>query len=186
VNGDLEFVKKIEMNSLEFLTISKWNSFLDKYNNNPDIYFILSDTIKPSRVGNIGYVPIFMKDKIKFFVSHYQFIGFDRLNETENNYSSRLFLSMFPKDSLSATNPTEIGVFVDSVSVKVVNFFNDEIIVNYVKNLSYSDEFVPSKGKVFEFFIKKNILIRFKNNGFVLSGEILETYLDIYKERLKK
>ncbi|MBN8583806.1 MAG: hypothetical protein J0M37_01835 [Ignavibacteria bacterium] len=185
-NGDLEYVKNIEMNSLRFPKINNWNVYLYEYNKNPDLNFIITDTSKPSRVGNIGYVPIFKKDKIKFFVSYYQFIGFDKLNETENNYTSRLFLSMFPKDSLSATNPPEIGIFVDSVSVKVVNFFNDEIIVNYLKNLSYSNEFVPIVGNVFEFFIKKDILIRFNNNGFVLSGEILETYLDIYEERWKK
>ena len=185
VNGDLEFVKNIEMNSIHFPKINNWNAYLYKYNKNPDLYFIITDTSKPSRVGNIGYVPIFKKDKIKFFVSYYQFIGFDNLKETGNNYTSKLFLSMFPKDSLSATNPTEIGIFVDSVSVKVVNFFNDEIIVNYLKNLSYSNEFVPNKGNVFEFLIKKDILIRFKNNGFVLSGVILKTYIDLFEQQWK-
>ncbi|HMQ97452.1 MAG TPA: hypothetical protein PKE39_00385 [Ignavibacteria bacterium] len=185
VNGSLEYVKNIEMNSLHLPKINNWNAYLFEYNKNPDLYFIISDTSKPSRVGNIGYAPIFKKDKVKFFVSYYQFIGFDKLNENGNNYTSKLFLSMFPKDSLSATNPTEIGIFVDSVSLKVVNFFNDEIIVNYLKNLSYSNELVPSKGNIFEFLIKRDVLIRFKNNGFVLSGVILKTYIDLFEQQWK-
>lgn len=185
VNGSLNSIKNIISEEVNLPSALKWNSYLNYYEKHPDLYFDITDTNKPYRVGNLGYVPIFKKDKIKFFVSYYQFIGFDKLNETENNYTSKLFLSMFPKDSLLATNPTEIGVFVDSVSLKVVNFFNDEIIVNYLKNLSYSNEFVPSKGKVFEFFIKKDILIRIKNNGFFLSGETLKTYIDIFEQQWK-
>lgn len=186
VNGDLEYVKNINLDVVDIPSITIWNSFLEDYKNNPDIYFIVNDTSKPTRIGNLGYVPIFKKNKIKFFVSNYQFIGFDKINETENIYTSRLFLSMFPKDSLLATNPTEIGIFVDSISVRVVNYYNDEIIIDYNKNLSYSNEFVPVKERVYEFFIKKSTLKRFDNYEFMLSGQILRTYIDIFKERMKK
>jgi hypothetical protein len=183
VNGDLEYVKGLSLNSVILPDNSKWEQYLAYFDQHPEIYFDAKDTASSSTVYNIGMLPVFKNGVIKFFIVDYFFIGFDELKGKLNMYTSRLFLSMFPKDSDLADNMNEYGIFVDSSSVKVVNFYNDEIVISYIKNLALNSNEIPQRNKRFEFFILENALNKFKVKGFMISDEILETYLDVYKER---
>ena len=93
---------------------------------------------------------------------------------------------MFPKDSSKADHPDEFGIFVDTNSIKVINFFNDEIVASYNTAFNVDGNKVPYKNNDFEFFVKKSILNRFNSREMYFSGVHMDTYLDIYKERFKK
>jgi hypothetical protein len=173
MNGSVDFVKNIEGSSLNLPDIAKWDSFLVFYNDHPDVFFDINDNSEAVRIGNAGYVPVFKNGNVKFFISRYQFVGFDELKEDDKGYFSRLFISMFPLDSLEACNPAEIGLFVDSISVNVINFYNDEVIVNYIKNLSVLNNYVPYKDHKFEFFIKELAMKKFNTKGFHISGFVI-------------
>lgn len=187
VNGDLEFVKKIGPSSFNLPVTAKWISFLDDYNSNPEIYCNANDTnISRTRIGSIGLLPKTVNEYYKFFIGDYMFLGYDNLEEKDRGYFSKLFLSMFPKDSANAKHPDEFGIFVDTSSIRVINFFNDEIVASYNSAFKVDGAKVPYKNKDFEFFVKKSILNRFNYREMYFSGVHLQTYLDIYKERFKK
>lgn len=187
VNGDLEFVKKIGLSSLSLPVAAKWITFLDGYNSSPEIYCNANDTNRSrTHIGSVGFVPITVNEYFKFFIDDYIFLGYDNLEEKDRGYFSRLFLSMFPKDSANAKHPDEFGIFVDTSSIRVINFFNDEIVASYNSAFNLDGSKVPYKNKDFEFFIKKSILNRFNSREMYFSGVHLQTYLDIYKERFKK
>ena len=187
VNGDLEFVKNINLSFSSLPEVTKWITFLDGYNSNPGIYCNASDTsISRNGIASIGLLPITVNEYFKFFIDDYMFLGYDNLKEKDKGYFSRLFLSMFPKDSANAKHPDEFGIFVDTSSIRVINFFNDEIVASYNSAFKVDGAKVPYKSKDFEFFVKKSILNRFNSREMYFSGVHLQTYLDIYRERFKK
>lgn len=181
VNGDLELVKIIRDNSLRLPDINKWNSFLQYYEKHPDYYFDENDTIKSRTYGqDFGYLPVYKNENwTKYFVDDYFFIQFDDLPRTQRYYS-KLLVSMFPEDSAEADNPQEYGIFADSTSLKIVNFFNDEIVIKFDKNFSFNNKKIPLKNKYFEFFLNERELNKFHSKNLMYIGVRLKTYYNKY------
>ncbi|NOS83867.1 MAG: hypothetical protein HOP31_01905 [Ignavibacteria bacterium] len=187
VNGNFEFIKNFNLNSLSLSADTKWTTFLDDYDGHPEIFCDVSDTNRSRNgIASIGLLPITVNEYLKFFINDYIFFGYDKLNDKDKNYFSRLFISMFPKDSTNADYPDEYGIFVDSNSIKVINFFNDEIVANYSSGFTVDKKQVPNKNNDFEFFVKKSILNKFNSEEVYYAGVHLKTYFDIYKEHMKK
>lgn len=176
VNGDLEYVKNINLNSLNLPVGTKWDSYLEDYKNNPNIYFDANDTNTLNNGGNMGSIDVLNNGNIKFSIPEYMFIGFLENNVSTTNYTSKLFITMFPEDSINLKFLTEYGIFVDSISVKIVNFYNDEIVVNYYKELSSENQKVPERKNRYEFFVKASILNQNQRIDYVINGIILKSY----------
>ena len=87
---------------------------------------------------------------------------------------------MFPEDSVVANNPEEYGIFVDSLSLTVVNFFNDEIVIKFDDAFSVNAVSIPSKNNWYEFFIKETALNKFKKKEIMYIGVRLKTYINRY------
>lgn len=181
VNGDLEFVKSITSHYLKLPDINKWNFFLQFYEKHSDYYFDEKDTIKwIMRAQDIGYFPVKVNENwLKFFIQDYFFLQYDYLPRKQK-YFSRLLMEMFPDDSSKANSPDEYGIFVDSLNLTVVNFFNDEIMVKYDRNLSAYNDNIPKKNVWFEFFLNETALNKFNRKGISYIGVRLKTYINKY------
>lgn len=95
-------------------------------------------------------------------------------------YYSKLLVSMFPDDSAEADNPQEYGIFADSTSLKIVNFFNDEIVIKFDKNFSFNNKKIPLKNKYFEFFLNERELNKFHSKNLMYIGVRIKTYFNKY------
>lgn len=179
MNGDLEFVKNIKVGSFDLPEVDEWISFLKYYHDNPEIYFtdkeVEIDTSSSMEGGNYGYIDIWRENDFKFYTPEYMFL---RIMEGEvyvKNYQSRLFHSMSPQDTMYSDINFEYGIFVDSISVKIINFYNDETVVNYIKDLSIEGVYVPQKYYKYQFFVRKTALVRSKIYGVATLGIILRS-----------
>lgn len=68
-----------------------------------------------------------------------------------------------------------MAFFADSVSLKVIDFFNDELVINYNKNLSIENLNVPVLANRFQFYINGAIFSLDDSKGFVITGVILRS-----------
>jgi len=184
VNGNLHFIKKILSQELNLPSTIAWSSFLNYYENHSDFYFDEADTISwNTRTQDIGYFPVKVhKNWMKFFIQDYFFLQYDYLPRKQK-YFSRLLMDMFPDDSSKANSPNEYGIFVDSVSLTVANFFNDEIVIKFDKNLSLNNENIPLKNRLFEFFLKETALKKFNTKEISYIGVRLKTYINKYLKK---
>lgn len=129
---------------------------------------------------DIGIFPeIINQNWTKFFVDDYFFLQYDNLPKKQK-YFSKLLIKMFPDDSLNAKNPIEYGIFVDSLNLNVVNFFNDEIAIKFDKNFSIYYNSIPFKNNVFEFFLNEAVLNKFNCKEISYIGVRLKTYINKY------
>jgi len=174
-NGNLEFIKNIKLNSLILSTKTKWNSFLEDYKEPPTIYFDKIDTNTLFDGGNMGSINILKNGYIKFSMPQYIFIDFLNSRISKSIYTSRLFLTDFPKDSSKWEYATQFGVFADSVSLRVIDFYNDELLINYNKNLSIENLNVPVLANRFQFYINGAIFSLDDSRGFFIAGIILRS-----------
>ncbi|HWA06195.1 MAG TPA: hypothetical protein VG961_06575, partial [Ignavibacteria bacterium] len=174
-NGNIEFIKNINLNSLGLSATTKWNSFLKDYNKTPSVYFDKIDTNTLFDGGNMGSIDILKNGYIKFSMPQYIFVDFLNNRISKSLYTSRLFLTDFPKDSSKWEYAFQFGVFADSNSLKVIDFYNDELLVNYNKNLSIENLNVPAISYRFQFNINGAIFNLKESKGFVISGIILSS-----------
>ena len=175
VNGNFEFVKNINLNSLNLPVSTKWNSYLENYKNNPIIYFDDNDTNTLIEGGNLGSIDILKNGYIKFSIPEYIFVDFLNNRISKSLYISRLFLADFPQDSSKWESTFQYGIFADSNSLKVIDFFNDEMVINYNKYLSIDNLFVSTNYNRSKFFIKGSIFNLNESKGYVISGIILKS-----------
>ncbi len=173
VSGDLEYVKNL--NSLNLPTSNHWISFLDYYCNNRLVYFDSNDTNTFFEGGNIGSIDILKNGNIKFTMPGYIFVDFLNNRISKSLYKSRLFLADFPQDSSKWESIFQYGIFADSVSLKVIDFFNDELVINYDKNLSIENSNVPVLANRFQFYINGAIFSLDDSKGFVITSIILRS-----------
>ncbi len=174
-NGNLEFINNTNLNSLILPAKTKWNSFLEDYKKPPDIYFDKIDTNTLFDGGNMGSMNILKNGYIKFSMPQYIFIDFLNNRISKSLYKSRIFLADFPQDSSKWESIFQYGIFADSVSLKVIDFFNDEIVINYNKNLSIENLNVPVQAYRFKFYVNGTIFSIDDSKGFVISGIILRS-----------
>lgn len=174
-NGNLEFIKNISLNSLDLLPTTKWNSFLEDYNKTPSVYFDKIDTNTLFDGGNMGSIDILKNGYIRFTMPQYIFVDFLNNRISKSLYTSRLFLTDFPKDSSKWEYAFQFGVFADSNSLKVIDFYNDELLVNYNKNLSIENLNIPAPSNRFQFYIYGGIFSIEEIKGYVVSEIILRS-----------
>lgn len=174
-NGNIEFIKNISLNSLDLLPTTKWNSFLEDYNKTPSVYFDKIDTNTLFDGGNMGSIDILKNGYIKFTMPQYIFVDFLNNRISKSQYTSKLFLTEFPKDSSKWEYEFQYGVFADSVSLKVIDFYNDELLFNYNKNLSIENLNIPALSNRFQFYIYGGIFSIEEINGYVVSEIILRS-----------
>lgn len=181
VNGDLSNVQKIKREDLKLPENYKWDSFLQFYEKHPDYYFDDKDTIQSRTIGqDFGYFPVSKNESwTKYFVDDYFFLQYDNLPH-KHKYCSKLLLTKFPDDSVEAINPEEYGIFVDSASLTVINFFNDEVVIKFDKNFSINNVSIPLKNKYFEFFLNEMTLNKFHSKNLAYIGVRLRTYINKY------
>ncbi|HRE11450.1 MAG TPA: hypothetical protein PK605_02970 [Ignavibacteria bacterium] len=173
VNGDLEYLKGL--NSFNLPTSNNWVSFLEYYSNDRTVYFDAYDTNTFFEGGNIGSIDIFKNGNIKFTMPGYIFVDFLNNKISKSLYKSRIFLADFPQDSSKWEFEFQYGVFADSVSLKVIDYFNDEILINYNKNLAIENLPVPHFANRFKFSINGKLFNLDESGGYVISGIILRS-----------
>lgn len=174
-NGNLEFIKNTNLNSLNLPVKTKWNSFLEDYKKSPNIYFDKTNTNTLFEGGNMGSLVILKNGNIEFTIPGYIFVDFLNNRISKSLYKSRIFLADFPQDSSKWESIFQYGIFADSVSLKVIDFFNDEIVINYNKNLSIENLQVPYFANRFKFSINGKLFNLAASEGYVISGIILRS-----------
>lgn len=122
-NGNLEFIKKTNLNFLILSAKTKWNSFLENYKKPPNIYFDKIDTNTLFDGGNMGSMNMLKNGNIKFTMPGYIFVDFLNNRISKSLYKSRLFLADFPQDSSKWESIFQYGIFCRQRFFKSDRFF---------------------------------------------------------------
>lgn len=152
VNGDLEHVKKLNADFLKLPSIELFESYLEKYEKDT-IFYIDSLDILGQSVRNSPFA--FKNNFVNFFVNKDFQFGPD-----DNYYETKLF-SRKSKELLGNENiGHQFSIFCDSLSVNIYDFYNDELIFSYNRNLNVKPLIVPLIYGHYVFFLKESL---FKN-----------------------
>jgi hypothetical protein len=167
-NGGLEKINTLNFATLD-LPARGYETFLTEYEEHKSIKFLPKDTAKPERrsPGDFGFVPA--NAYYKFFVSNSAV--FTPADEWygDKGYSSKLFAEKFRED-WGGFGSDRFGILVDSNRIRVFNFYTDELIASYDRNLSVESESVPfikADGE-YVFFLHRNVFRNELDHGFMI------------------
>lgn len=150
VNGDLENIKKIKYSEFSLPDDNAFIGFLSRYEN--------GFSITPEYLGSIQY-----KDNVLSDVSGYP--NYKRLDESKSVYFNiyqndnayiydtlnmgDIYVSRISNRNYDPVNGLHCKYLVtaDSISIKVYNCYNDELLASYETNFSLSHLLVPVSGK---------------------------------------
>jgi len=135
VNGDLEFVKTIDNVRLKLPVYNLFGSYLDKYIKDVMFYVDPLDTVAQ----NHHFAPFAFKNNFrKFFIyKDFQFGPDDEFYEQKIN-------SKISKEVLdNGIVRNQYCIICDSNSLKVFDFYNDELIFSYDISLSVTQVYIP-------------------------------------------
>ena len=176
-NGGIEFVKNDVIEKNQFPSEERFNKFLSGYNDSFLLAVDERDTTKPDvfAQGMGGYI-VGSGSKMKFFVYKNLLFGpTDEYLEFGNGvYQSRRYLSIFP-DSKRFSG-IKYCIDADSISIEIINFYNDEVVYSYNRNLSAQNITIPriNEGNMlkghFVFFLNESLFGDEFKKGMVLQG----------------
>jgi hypothetical protein len=150
VNGDLEFVKKINSSDLNLPGFNLYkNNYLEKYENDLIFYVDVSDTLRQNEM----HTPfVFKEDFAKFFIYKDILFGPDDEFYEKDLYSKKL-QELLEIDKVS----NQYCIICDSISVNVYNLYNDELIYSYICTLNINPVRVATIYGGCVFFLKKSL-----------------------------
>lgn len=167
LNGNIDYVKGIKPGDITLPAPGKFVSYLEKYGKEKIFYVNPGDTVKPDiKITGTGGSFTAAEKYYKFFVVNYLLTGPVQADPAFEVYSK--YLAALNGNGMTRT---KYCITADSLSVKVINLFNDELIFNFNRNFSLTGIKIPSSGDYpYSFFIRKDI---FENDldGEVITGE---------------
>jgi len=133
--GDLEYVKKLNADFIKLPSIELFETYLEKYEKDT-IFYIDSLDILGQCVRNSPFA--FKNNFVNFFVNKdFQF-------GPDDNYYETKLVSRKSKELLGNENiGYQFSIFCDSLSVNIYDFYNDELIFSYNRNLNVKPLIVP-------------------------------------------
>ena len=172
LNGNIDYIKGIELTDLALPAAENFNAYLEKYGNEKIFYVDPPDTIKPP-LHISGFDGGFALSGMyyKFFISHNFFIG-PAKNEYENKIYSTLAIALRSYNNDDGKTNTKYCITADSISIQIHNLFNEELIFYYNRNFSLTNIKVPSYNDFkYTFFIRKDVFYN-DMDGEIVSGGI--------------
>lgn len=151
-NGDLEYVKKLNADFIKLPSIELFETYLEKYEKDT-IFYIDSLDILGQSVRNSPFA--FKNNFVNFLVNKdFQF-------GPDDNYYETKLVSRKSKELLGNENiGYQFSIFCDSLSVNIYDFYNDELIFSYNRNLNVKPLIIPLIYGHYVFFLKESL---FKN-----------------------
>lgn len=169
-NGNIDFVKSVKYSDVILQTTDKFNTYLNIYEKNKIMYVDDKDTIKPSiNIKGAGGSIAYAQNYYKFFINDLLFISSD---QNKNVVYSKFIPTIKNSFGDSGKTSYKYCITADSVSVRIFNLFNDELIYNYNKNFSLSGIKIPVFGVFpYTFFIRKDVFDNDFDEGVRLEGD---------------
>jgi hypothetical protein len=159
-NGSLEFVRNKAIEPGLLPNKASYDEFVRKYETSRDVFIDENDTNKSSvRIPGAGMSILKINDYYKFFTSNTFIFSPAERDFTTGDYESKMYHTFFKKGkSIPDKFPgMKYGILADSVSVKLYNFYADELIATYEKNFSIESKNVAVIDGYFVFFINRNV-----------------------------
>jgi hypothetical protein len=174
LNGNIDYIKSIRSSDIKLPAQESFNNFLVQYNNREQILINKNNLIiPPEHMLDLGGAILSSGDFYKIFIID-KLLANPSENININAGYSKLLPSIFNISVDSSQIKSKYCITADSISVRIYNLYNDELIYNYNKSFSLANLEIPvyiSDGyKYFTFLIQRSIFNNDFDNGFVIEG----------------
>jgi hypothetical protein len=177
VNGDLNFIQLLKADNL-ILPGGTFVNFLDNYGMYSTVYVNAGDTNKPRLLLPDG-TEVIMRGSPGDFMkvnSYYKFIvNSPFLFSPEDKDLYKDYISKKNKDVLDDEDkignwPPKYGIVCDSLSIRLYNFYTNEVIASYSTGFSIDQNFVPFSNDNYSFFINESVFENDLDSTFSIIG----------------
>ena len=164
VNGDPDYINKINLSDLNLPKDSIFNKYLEEYFINSDIFPFACDTFNvPFGGGEKRKIDTLLYHKFDMSWGHdYDFLynmEEDNVNrDGEHLYLSSKYKELFSKDDINRSIGIKYVLITDTNFVKIYNLFNNELIAEYEEQFSVSGLKVSTRSSI------KDVIIWIKDS----------------------